>query len=370
VIDLGSATLLPGLIDAHVHFFGQDPRVSTDPTSLPLAFRAIRSVTDAAALLDAGFTTVRCVGSPVSTDLARAVDLGLVAGPRIISAGEFICATGGPWDPTHLPPRWAESFDVLADGVEACRAIVRRRVREGVGVIKIGVSGGRPDEPMHAWSRGPSAAHLTYSEGEVEALVDEAHAWGLRVSAHAIGTEAVRRAALAGADTVEHAHGIDDPTRELLVDRGVYVVPTLSLTYLQVTRSMDLGLSTATVEAARAHLDAQREDFARALDAGVRIALGTDVVGPPWAEHGVNALEFQLMVESGASPMQAIVAGTRSAADAIGFLSDIGTLEPGKIADLVATHGDPSTDITALQRPRLVMQSGRVVRDASHVDPP
>jgi imidazolonepropionase-like amidohydrolase len=370
VVDLGSATLLPGLIDAHVHFFGQDPRVTTDPSILPLAFRAIRSATDAAALLDAGFTTVRCVGSPVSTDLARAVDLGLVAGPRIISAGEFICATGGPWDPSHLPHQWAESFDILADGAAACRAIVRRRVREGVGVIKIGVSAGRPDEPMHAWSQGPFEARVTYSQDEVEALVDEAHAWDLRVSAHAIGADAVRRAVLAGVDTVEHGHGIDDPTRELLVDRGVYVVPTLSLIHLQVARSAKLGLSASNVAAAQAHLDTQREDFGRALDAGVRIALGTDVVGPPWAEHGINALEFQLMAEYGASPMQAIVAGTRSAADAIGLLSDVGTLEAGKFADLVATHDDPLTDVAALQRLHFVMQGGRVVRHASHADTP
>jgi imidazolonepropionase-like amidohydrolase len=215
---------------------------------------------------------------------------------------------------------------------------------------------------LHAWGHDPDHTHLAYSPEEIRALVEEGHRNGVKVSAHAIGTESVRSAILAGVDTIEHGHGIDDDTRKLMVDHGAILVPTLALQHLRATRGPTRGMPEEEIRAANAHRTVQRESFEKALKAGLKIALGTDIVGPPYADHGLNGLEFQLMTEYGASPMNALVAGTRAGAEALGMERDIGTVEPGKLADLVATKEDPLNDITALQRVAFVMQSGQVIK--------
>jgi imidazolonepropionase-like amidohydrolase len=362
VIDLGPRTLLPGLIDAHVHLMGVDPRIGPDPFGRSLVLRALRAAVDAKSVLEAGFTAARCLGSPVSIDLGRAVDLGLVTGPRIVSSGEFICGDGGPWDRTDLPRAWTEAAGILANGVDACREAARSRLRAGAGVLKAGASAGGPHDAIHAWGDDPHRVRTTYTLAELAALADEAHHAGVKLAVHAIGSEAVRMAVEAGADTIEHGHAIDPETRAILADTGVILVTTLAVMHQRLTLGPALGMPEQQRRAASAHVEAQRESLAAAIDAGVRIALGTDLWGPPYAELGPNGIEFELYAACGASAHQSILAGTATAAAALGLEADIGTVEVGRYADLVATDDDPFEDITALQRVTFVMKGGTVVK--------
>ena len=334
VIDLRPCTLLPGLIDAHVHLMGQNP-AHVHPG--PIEYRAIRSAAQAKALLDAGFTTLRDLGSQTSVALKRAIDDGAVPGPRMIAAGYAIARTGGPWFGMEPSWRWVRP----ADGVDACRQAVHRSIREGSSVIKIGTSTGLGDA---AWGEIP-----TYSVAEVQAVVEEAHAWGLRVAAHAMGNEGVRRAVLGGVDTVEHGYNIDDDTLGLIIERGVYLVPTL--------RARAFGGS----DNERRTYAAQVRSLRRAYAAGARLALGTDTTGGADMPHGhENAVEFRLMAET-MEPIDALLSGTRVAAQALGLHPHVGSVQPGAAADLVAVRENPLRDLDALQRVVFVMQGGRVV---------
>ena len=294
IIDLGHRTLLPGLVDAHVHLMGVDPRIGPDPFGRSLVLRALRAAADAKTVLEAGFTAARCLGSPVSIDLGRAIDLGLVTGPRIVSSGEFICGDGGPWDRTDLPRAWTEAAGILANGEDACREAARTRLRAGAGVIKAGASAGGPHDAIHAWGDDPHRVRTTYTLDELRALADEAHHAGVKLAVHAIGSEAVRMAVEAGADTIEHGHAIDAETRAILAGTGVILVTTLAVMHQRLTLGPGLGMPEAQRRAASAHVAAQRESLAAAIDAGVQIALGTDLWGPPYAELGANGIEFAL----------------------------------------------------------------------------
>jgi imidazolonepropionase-like amidohydrolase len=362
VVDLGGRTLLPGLIDAHVHLMGVDPRFGPDPFGRSLVLRALRAATDARTVLEAGFTSARCLGSPVSIDLGRAIDLGLVPGPRIVSSGEFICGDGGPWDRTDLPRAWSEAAGILANGVDACREAARQRLRAGAGVVKAGASAGGPHDAIHAWGDDPHRVRTTYTAAELRALADEAHHAGLKLAVHAIGSEAVAMAVEAGADTIEHGHAIDAETRAILAGSGVILVTTLAVMHQRLMLGPALGMPEAQRRAAAAHVESQRESLAAAIDAGVRIALGTDLWGPPYAELGPNGIEFELYTACGASPHQAVVAGTATAAAALGREGDIGVVAEGWYADLVAADDDPLDDVTALQRVSFVMKGGAIVK--------
>ncbi len=334
VIDLRPCTVLPGLIDAHVHLMGQNP-VHAHPG--PIEYRAIRSAAQAEALLEAGFTTLRDLGSQTSVALKRAIDDGAVPGPRMIAAGYAIARTGGPWFGMEPSWRWVRP----ADGVDACRQAVHRCIREGSSVIKIGTSTGRGDA---AWGEIP-----TYTVAEVQAVVEEAHAWGLRVAAHAMGNEGVRRAVLGGVDTVEHGYNITDDTLGLIIERGVYLVPTLR------------ARAFSTSEDGRRTYADQVRSLRRAYSAGARLALGTDTTGGAEMPHGhETAVEFRLMAET-MEPIDALLSGTRVAAQALGLHPHVGNLQPGAAADLVAVRDNPLRDLDTLQRVEFVMQGGRVI---------
>lgn len=334
LIDLRPCTLLPGLIDAHVHLMGQNP-AHHHPG--PIEYRAIRSTTQIEALLNAGFTTVRDLGSQTSVALKRAIDDGEIPGSRMVAAGYAIARTGGPWFGMEPSWRWVRP----ADGVDACRKAVHQSIREGSSVIKIGTSTGHGDS---AWGEIP-----TYSVAEVDAIVHEAHAWGLRVAAHAMGTPGVRTAVLGGVDTVEHAYNIDDETLGLIVERGTFIVPTLR------------GRAFQTGADERVTYASQTRSLRRAYEAGARLALGTDTTGSLEMPHGhENAVEFSLMAET-MNPTDALLAGTRVAAEALGLELEVGTIEPGKMADMVAVRDDPINNIDSLRHVEFVMQSGRVI---------
>jgi len=286
----------------------------------------------------------------------------LVQGPRVVAAGQFICQTHGTWDLWPDWPRaWVEALNMLADGEDACRQMVRRRMREGAQFIKIGMSAGVFGDHDHAWGDSPTAQTPNYSLAEVRAMTDEAHRCGLTVSAHCIGDEAVRSALEGGVDVIEHAHGINDETRRMLVDRGVTVVSTLTARHVLVARGPRFGVPEAMIRLSAAHRDRQIADFQKSLRAGVRYALGTDLIGPPVSPLGLNAIEFELVVEAGMAPAEAIVAGTRVAAEAIGLGKEVGTVERGKYADLIAVDGDPLRNIKLLQRVAWVMKGGKVI---------
>ena len=334
VIDLRPCTVLPGLIDAHVHLMGQNP-AHAHPG--PIEYRAIRSAAQARALLEAGFTTLRDVGSQTSVALKQAIDDGAVPGPRMIAAGYAIARTGGPWFGMEPSWRWVRP----AEGVDACRQAVHRSIREGSSVIKIGTSTGRDDA---AWGEIP-----TYTVAEVQAVVEEAHAWGLRVAAHAMGDEGVRRAVLGGVDTVEHGYNITEDTLGLIIERGVYLVPTLR------------ARAFSTDDDGRRTYADQVRSLRRAYAAGARLALGTDTTGGAEMPHGhENAVEFRLMAET-MEPIDALLSGTRVAAQALGLHPHVGSLRPGAAADLVAVRENPLRDLDTLQRVEFVMQGGRVV---------
>lgn len=362
-IDLGRRTVLPGMIDAHMHFFGvPSHELHRLPTERE-TYRVLRAAGEARRMLEAGITAARCLGSSVGPDLCRAINEGHVPGPRILAAGEFICSTDGTWDHMAFPIEWARQRDMIADGVEELRAIVRRRIRGGAKVIKVGLSKGHNHNHNHSWGDDPNDELAAYSLEEVKALVSEAHLNKLKVSAHCIGDESVRSALDAGVDVIEHGYGIAEDTRKRLVDQNALVVSTICQLYYHEAAFEPYHYSEAKRVIYRRHIDQMRKDFEKSLRLGVRYALGTDLVGFPTHPQDAAAREFEFAVKWGMDPMQAIVAGTATSAEALGLRHEIGTLEKNKLADIIAVDADPLDDITELQRVKFVMLGGSIVVD-------
>jgi imidazolonepropionase-like amidohydrolase len=280
-----------------------------------------------------------------------------------MAAGEFICSTDGTWDHIAIPLDWARSLDMIADGIEGVREIVRRRIRRGSNVIKVGLSKGDVDDKFHPWGDDPLNQIASYSLEEVKALVDEAHLNKLKVSAHCIGDEAVRYALDGGVDVIEHGYGITEDTRKRLVDENALVVSTISQLYFHRLAYDEFHYPEYLRQIYDRHIRQMRIDFEKSLKAGVRYALGTDLVGFPTHPQNAGAREFEFAVEWGMDQTAAITAGTRTSAEAMGMDHRIGTLEKGKLADLIAVAGDPLRDITELQRVTFVMLGGNVIVD-------
>jgi imidazolonepropionase-like amidohydrolase len=360
VVDLGDATLLPGFIDAHTHLtFDFDPDYNgavLRGLQRPVAEQAIRATVNARKTLQAGFTTVRDVGSGdfIDVGLRNAINAGLVPGPRMLVAVHSLGSTGG-----HCDGGDSFSFGVLnhesrpEDGVinspDQARYAVRFNIKYGADVIKTCASGGvlSPTDDVEA---------PQLSQAELDALVDEAHALRRKTAAHAHGAEAAKRAIRAGIDSIEHGTFLDDEALRMMHDKGVFLVPTLT-TRVGLAESKFPPLVQAKADRAVKEQDSM---VRRALALGVKIALGTDAGVYP---HGGNALEFVLMAADGMTPVQSLKAGTSSAAELLGLQDKIGALKPGMAADIVAVPGNPAVDIKVVQSVLFVMKDGSVYRN-------
>lgn len=361
IIDLEAETLLPGIIDAHMHFFGvPSHQLHKLPTERE-AYRALRAAGEARKMLLAGVTAARDLGSSVGPDVRRAIAEGHIPGPRMLAAGEFITTTGGTWEYVSLPIEWARERDIIADGPDGVREMVRRRVRQGANVIKIGLSKGYIDDQYHAWGDDPLRQVTGMTLEEVKAAVDEAHTHRIKVSAHCIGNDAVVLALDGGVDIVEHGYGITEETRARLVETQILVGSTISQLHFHRAAYDEFHYPQWERDLFEKHTAQMREDFEKSAAAGVRYVLGTDLIGYPTHPQDQAAREFEFAVEWGMDPSTALISGMKHGAEALGLSDEIGTIEVGKHADFIATAEDPIADITTLQRPTFVMQGGRKI---------
>jgi len=352
-IDLPGMTLLPGLIDMHVH-------LDSDPTyggysylEYNERFWSALAVVHAGRTLDAGFTTVRNVGASDWNDvgLGQAIAAGKVRGPRIIPAAWSFGATGGHCDSTYFPPSMEEKNPYNADGPEEVRKSVRALRKYGAQVIKVCATGG-------VFSRNTEPGQQQMNYGELRAAVEEAAQWGLKVAAHAHGAAGIKDAIRAGVATIEHASLIDDEGILLAKKHGAWLSMDIYNGDYTAAEGKKNGVLEDNLRKDREVTEIQRQNFRKAHAAGVKMVFGTDAGIYP---HGDNARQFALMVKYGMTPLQAIQAATVNAAEALGR-PDVGVVEAGRVADLVAVSGDPLRDVRVLESPAVVIQGGAVVK--------
>jgi imidazolonepropionase-like amidohydrolase len=366
VIDLGDATLSPGFMDAHTHltadFSGNYNQRRLQEVDLNVSEQAITAITYARATIEAGFTTVRDLGSRfvgskefVDVALRNAIDHGVVPGPRMLVATYGIGATGGHFDSTagfrdmlfgHEP----DYSEGIADGPDAIRKAVRFEIKNGADVIKAAVSGG-------VLSLTDEVDTPQFTPAEIAALVDETHRLRKKVAVHCHGDQAAKDAIEAGVDSIEHGSFLKPETLQLMKTKGTYLVPTLMATEW-ILGKLD-SYPPALQAKAKAAGAARTDMFRNAVKLGVKIGLGTDAAVYP---HGMNAKEFKLMVDLGMPPIEALRAATAADAELLGISAKVGTLEKGKLADIVAIPGDPTADITATERVSFVMKEGKIVK--------
>lgn len=360
VIDLGDVTLLPGLIDAHTHITGrniEDPQVFNSATRDYASMEAILGVAAMEKTLMAGFTTIRNVGAAHFDDMAlrQAVNEGAIVGPRMQNSGHSIGITGGHCDTNgYRPGLMDETYrEGVADGIDQVRAAVRYQVKYGADVIKICATGG-------VLSEGDAVGATQYSLDEMRAIVEEAHKLDRKVAAHAHGAEGIRLAVKAGVDSIEHGSFLDAEGARMMAQAGTYLVPTLIAGESVENAAKSGVLKGERGEKAIAAAAAMRNAVKVAKAANVQIAFGTDAGVFP---HGRNAHEFELLVKwGGLTPMEAILTATRNASKLLGWESRIGSITPGKYADIIAVPGDPLSDISLMQKVSFVMKGGAVVR--------
>lgn len=348
VIDGGGRTLLPGLINAHVHLCNDgapDLFAQVMGDSVPLS--TLRAARNARLTLESGVTTVRDCGAAdnIVIELRKAIADGLVEGPRVRAAGRVITMTGGHG---HFIGR-------EADGPDGVRRATRAEIKEGADFIKVMATGG-------VLTPGVDPANSSLQLDELRVVADEAHNSGRRVTTHAIGNSGIKNALRAGIDSIEHGFYLDDEALELAVSQGTFLVPTMIAVASIIDNGVEAGVPAWVVAKAEVQAEASRNGFRAAVDSGMKIAAGTDA-GTPYNRHYDMAREMATMVRFGLTPMQAVTAATRNSAENLDMLNSVGTIEVGKFADLLLVDGDPSVDISAVNRVVMVMKDGVVYRD-------
>ncbi len=356
-VDYRDKTVLPGLIDAHLHLQGKRSMShSFDPIYYRDALAAARATADCKALLEAGFTTVRDLGSTTGLGLRDAIATGEIPGPRVYTSGRGLSQTAGHGDVHEFPYSWVSQDrgpTVLVDGVAECRRETRKKVREGSDCLKISTTGG-------IFSANDNPHQQQFTDAEIRAMVEEAHRAGLVVASHAQGTAGIIAALEAGVDTIEHAIFLDEDAIDLLCETDATIVPTLSIMDRIVTAGSDHDLHPHLVRMADSMFDSHMTSIKRAYEAGVPIAAGTDYLGSALLPHGENAHELFLLVDRiGMSEQEAITAATGGGSRTIPD-DDVGHLADGARADLVVAD-DPLSDIRTLDDPVAVYKGGKRV---------
>jgi len=366
VIDLGDATLSPGFMDAHTHltadFSGNYNERRLQELDLNVSEHALRATAFARATVEAGFITVRDLGSRfvgshefVDVALRNSINKGVIAGPRMLVATKGIGATGGHFDPTNgfrdfLFRRESDFTDGIANGPDEIRKAVRFEVKNGADVIKAAVSGG-------VLSLGDEVDTPQLTPAEMTALVDESHRLRKKVAVHCHGDQAAREAIEAGVDSIEHGSFMKPETLTMMKKKGAFLTPTLMASEW-IMGKLD-NYPPVLQAKAKAATAARSEMFRNAVKMGIKISFGTDAAVFP---HGQNAKEFKLMVDLSMKPIDALKSATANDAELLGIAQKVGTLEKGKLADIIAMPGDPTSDITATERVTFVMKEGKIIR--------
>jgi len=353
-IDLGNATLMPGLMDMHVHLTSDATRHGYKRLEVSLPRAAITGVKHAKATLDAGFTTVRNVGAPGFADVALrdAINAGDVVGPRMFVAGPSLGVTGGHCDSNLLPYEYDNYSEGVADGPWEVRKKVRRNIKYGATVIKFCATGG-------VLSKGTKVGAQQYTFEEMKALIDEAHLRGLTVATHAHGTNGIKAAIKAGVDSVEHVSLLDDEAIDLAKKNGTYFSMDIYVTEYILGEGEKAGILEESLNKERIVGKTQRENFEKAVKAGVNMVFGSDAGVYP---HGDNPKQFARMVKFGMTPIQAIQAATINPARLLKQEATLGSLEKGKLADIVAVPGNPLDDMSLMEKVGFVMKDGQIVK--------
>jgi imidazolonepropionase-like amidohydrolase len=354
IVNLPNATVLPGLIDAHTHLTF-NPQFGYETLAISIPREALIGAHNARITLEAGITTVRNVAADGYADVALrdAINAGDVPGPRMLVSGPPLSITGGHCDNDLLPYEYHATADGVADGVEQVQHKVREIIKYGADLIKVCATGG-------VLSKGDDPNASQYTLEEMKAIVADAHRLGRKVAAHAHGAQGVIWASEAGVDSVEHGHLMNDEAIATLKKNGTYLVPTLYLVDWQREHAAEANLPDFAKKKMELVSQMGKANIKKAFEAGVKIGMGTDAAVYP---HGLNAHELAVYVSLGMTPLQAIRTATVNDADLLGWSDKVGSIEPGKWADLIAVDGDPLQDVTTLQHVKFVMKGGAVVKN-------